>query len=84
MWLLKGCRRCSGDLLKRSDTYGEYFYCLQCGRTYGETHDQTYAQAVVPKPSLRVCPGCDEEATGFTKGLCANCYKKARYAEMKA
>jgi DNA-directed RNA polymerase subunit M/transcription elongation factor TFIIS len=31
MMILKGCDRCSGDLLESSDQYGQYLHCLQCG-----------------------------------------------------
>jgi hypothetical protein len=31
-WLLKGCRRCGGDLVLLIDEFGsEDFTCLQCG-----------------------------------------------------
>ena len=28
---LKRCPRCNGDIGKRSDQYGMYVHCLQCG-----------------------------------------------------
>ena len=31
MILLKGCPKCSGDLIIDRDTFGRYFKCLQCG-----------------------------------------------------
>jgi DNA-directed RNA polymerase subunit RPC12/RpoP len=31
MILLKSCPRCSGDIIPRSDQYGEELVCLQCG-----------------------------------------------------
>ena len=30
---LKGCPRCRGDLIVKSDQYGDYISCLQCGYT---------------------------------------------------
>ena len=30
---LKMCPRCNGDIGIRSDQYGRYAYCLQCGFT---------------------------------------------------
>ena len=30
LWL-KGCPRCSGDLYEKSDKYGRFLLCLQCG-----------------------------------------------------
>ena len=30
-FLLKACPRCLGDLTFRSDRYGDYYDCLQCG-----------------------------------------------------
>ena len=29
--LLKGCRRCCGDLYANEDMYGRYVACFQCG-----------------------------------------------------
>lgn len=29
--VLKGCTRCKGDLVLRSDPFGDYYSCLQCG-----------------------------------------------------
>ena len=34
MMLLKGCQRCSGDLLGSEDMYGSYHQCIQCGALY--------------------------------------------------
>ena len=31
MFWLKACTRCGGDVYKKSDMYGEYFACIQCG-----------------------------------------------------
>lgn len=30
-YLLKACPRCAGDLRLRSDYFGDYYDCLQCG-----------------------------------------------------
>jgi len=30
-YLLKACPRCLGDLTFRSDYFGDYYDCLQCG-----------------------------------------------------
>lgn len=30
-FLLKACPRCLGDLTFRSDHFGDYYDCLQCG-----------------------------------------------------
>ncbi len=30
-YLLKACSRCVGDLKFRSDYFGDYYDCLQCG-----------------------------------------------------
>ncbi len=30
-YLLKACPRCLGDLKFRSDYFGDYYDCLQCG-----------------------------------------------------
>jgi hypothetical protein len=34
MWKLKSCPKCSGDLFRRADEYGEYVSCLQCGKSW--------------------------------------------------
>jgi DNA-directed RNA polymerase subunit RPC12/RpoP len=31
MMMLKACTRCGGDMHSRSDMYGPYHECLQCG-----------------------------------------------------
>lgn len=33
-FLLKGCPKCGGDLLKEGDAYGNYTKCVQCGRIF--------------------------------------------------
>jgi len=57
MWL-KSCPRCSGDLYKRKDVYGDYIACIQCGHYLGESEqarllgqDPPVAEPVAnPKP----------------------------------
>ena len=36
VYLLKGCRRCCGDLYANEDMYGRYVACLQCGHYLSE------------------------------------------------
>ena len=38
MFWLKSCPRCSGDLYRSTDSYGDFIACLQCGKylTEGE------------------------------------------------
>ncbi len=39
MWL-KGCPKCSGDLVHEEDEYTEYIKCLQCGRILNAVEEQ--------------------------------------------
>ncbi len=48
---LKMCPRCNGDIGVRSDQYGKYVYCLQCGYT-ADIVKTTPIEAVSP-PGLR-------------------------------
>jgi hypothetical protein len=39
MWL-KGCPKCTGDLVAEEDEYTEYIKCLQCGRILTGTEEE--------------------------------------------
>lgn len=53
MVILKGCKRCEGDVVKRSDNFGDYFQCLMCSRvTYIENGDKYLKKPSRIKQSL--------------------------------
>ena len=39
MFWLRSCPRCAGDIYGTSDSYGEYFACLQCGHCLNELEE---------------------------------------------
>ncbi len=61
MLYFKSCPRCEGDINVRTDWYGEYMECLQCGWSkdtavdvvsrLSDSHEDLVNQAVVKKAS---------------------------------
>ncbi len=61
MIYFKACPRCEGDINVRTDWYGEYMECLQCGWSkdtsedtlsrLADTHDALVGQVLTKKAS---------------------------------
>jgi predicted nucleic acid-binding Zn-ribbon protein len=55
MMMLKGCKRCGGDLLETSDVYGRYTQCMQCGAILDLPDERTFGgvKAAAEKASAK-------------------------------
>ena len=52
MFWLKACARCGGDVYKKSDIYGEYFACIQCGTYLTEAEQARLEGSIAQQDQL--------------------------------